>query len=190
MSSQVQIDMIETADETRVGQAPVVLSLVSVSKSYPGVRALSDVDLTLHAGEVRKSPRKRGGKTTLISIVNGTVTPDSGTMFVRSAPFKFGSPRASAEAGISTVYQEQSLVTSMPVYENMLLGREDAYTSAGVTHPKRCGFARKQCLMILKSPLMPAHTPVRSRSANASRSRSPGRSWRANAAASAHLSAR
>lgn len=109
-----------------------VLELRGVAKRYPGVVALDRVDLTLDAGEVLGVAGENGaGKSTLISIVNGTVTPSSGEMFLRGQPHRFGNPRASGSAGIATVYQEQGLIPSLLVFENMFLGREARFARAG-----------------------------------------------------------
>ncbi|MFA9429639.1 sugar ABC transporter ATP-binding protein [Egicoccus sp. AB-alg2] len=101
-----------------------LLELREVSKSYPGVQALTGVDLTVDAGEVHGLLGQNGaGKSTLMKIIAGAEMPDAGRMLLTGEPVGFGSPGEARARGIGIVYQELSLVPSMSIGENVLLGR-------------------------------------------------------------------
>ncbi|HET7727633.1 MAG TPA: sugar ABC transporter ATP-binding protein [Candidatus Limnocylindrales bacterium] len=95
-----------------------------IEKRYPGVRALAGVDFEVDAREVHALLGENGaGKSTLMKIIAGAVVPDAGELLVDGEPAPFGSPDAARRAGIGIVYQELSLVPSLTVEENVLLGR-------------------------------------------------------------------
>lgn len=101
-----------------------ILTLEKVTKRYPGVVALDDVDFSLNAGEVRALLGKNGaGKSTLVKILSGAVRQDSGDIRIDQHPVTIHHPRDAFNQGISTVYQEMSLVPGLTVAENILLGR-------------------------------------------------------------------
>ena len=93
-------------------------------KAYPGVQALDGVDLSVDAGETHALLGENGaGKSTLMKTIAGAVRPDAGTLQVDGTAVPFGSPHTSRAHGIGIVYQELSLVPSLSVAENVLLGR-------------------------------------------------------------------
>ncbi|WP_382308018.1 sugar ABC transporter ATP-binding protein [Herbiconiux sp. UC225_62] len=99
-----------------------LLSMTGVSKSFPGVRALDDVRLTVNAGEVNALCGENGaGKSTLINILSGVYTPDSGEVLVGGQPLP-ADPVKVIEAGIATIYQKRQFVPAMTVAENVMLG--------------------------------------------------------------------
>ncbi|GIU92968.1 MAG: ABC transporter ATP-binding protein [Acidimicrobiia bacterium] len=101
-----------------------VLVARGISKTYPGVRALVGVDLTVGAGEVHALLGENGaGKSTLMKIMAGSVVPDAGELRLVGKVIPFGSPEAARAAGVSIVYQELSLVPTLTVAENVMLGR-------------------------------------------------------------------
>jgi ribose transport system ATP-binding protein len=102
-----------------------VLSVTHLSKSFPGVRALSDVDFTARAGQVHALVGENGaGKSTLIKVLTGVYRPDAGEVTYDGAPVRFATPLQAQQAGISTIYQEVNLVPLMSVARNLFLGRE------------------------------------------------------------------
>ena len=102
-----------------------VLDARAVGKRFPGVTALSEVDLVLRAGEVHALVGENGaGKSTLIKVLTGVYTPDSGSLIYQGSPVRFSRPLDAQAAGISTVYQEIYLVPLMSVASNLFLGRE------------------------------------------------------------------
>jgi ribose transport system ATP-binding protein len=114
-------------------QSAPALEARGLSKSYPGVRALAAVDLVVPRGEVVGLVGENGaGKSTLLSILNGSVRPDAGSVTVLGRELRLGSPADSAAAGVATVYQEQGLVPTLRVYENLFLGREARFSVGGV----------------------------------------------------------
>ncbi len=97
----------------------------SVSKHFAGVRALAGVSLELHAGEVHALVGENGaGKSTLIKLITGVYRPDGGEVRYLGRPAAFTRPRDAQAAGISTIYQEVSLVPMRSVAGNLYLGRE------------------------------------------------------------------
>ncbi len=105
--------------------SPPVVELRGICISFPGVKALSDVDFRLLPGEIHALMGENGaGKSTLIKALTGVYSIDDGTVLVAGAEHRFASPGDSQAAGISTVYQEVNLCTNLTVAENMLLGRE------------------------------------------------------------------
>ena len=104
--------------------APRVL-LQGISKSFPGVRALENVDFQLNAGEIHALLGENGaGKSTLIKIMTGAVKRDSGKMLLDGAPVDMDSPAEAHALGISTVYQEVNLIPTLSVTKNLTLERQ------------------------------------------------------------------
>lgn len=105
--------------------APVVLAAEGVSKGYPGVRALDDVSLHVHRGEVLAVVGENGaGKSTLMKALAGIVRPDAGSISVDGAPVQLDSVRAAAAHGIALIHQELLLAENLDAGANVLLGRE------------------------------------------------------------------
>ncbi|MCG3198896.1 MAG: Vitamin B12 import ATP-binding protein BtuD [bacterium] len=103
--------------------APSWFELRRISKSFGGIRALSDVSLAVGKGEVLGLVGENGaGKSTLINIATGVHRPDSGELLLGGAARHFTSPRQATEAGIAVVHQEAELFADLSLAENMLLG--------------------------------------------------------------------
>lgn len=117
--------------------APPALELRDISKSYPGTKALSGVGFVLRRHQMIGLVGENGaGKSTLLSIINGTVRPDTGSISINGAEVRFGHPTEAARNGIATVFQEQGLIPTIPVFENIFLGREGKFAVAGALRRK------------------------------------------------------
>jgi galactofuranose transport system ATP-binding protein len=102
-----------------------ILTMAGISKTFPGVVALENVDFSLRRGEIHALVGENGaGKSTLIKILTGVEHPDSGTIEFDGKLVQVRSPLHSQEIGISTVYQEINLCTNISVAENIMLGYE------------------------------------------------------------------
>ncbi|WP_066043397.1 sugar ABC transporter ATP-binding protein [Herbiconiux solani] len=102
-----------------------VLQIAGVSKRFFGFSALSGVDLTVEAGEVHALVGENGaGKSTLMKILAGVDQADEGTIELEGRPVSFAHPAAAYAAGISTVFQEFTLLPERTVAQNIYLGRE------------------------------------------------------------------
>ncbi len=101
-----------------------ILRMEQIDKRFPGVHALDHVDFDAHEGEVHVLLGENGaGKSTLMKILSGSLSPDSGRIFIRGRPVSDLTPETARELGIGMVYQELSLVPSLCVAENVYLGR-------------------------------------------------------------------
>lgn len=102
------------------------VELIGITKSFPGVLANDQIDLVVRSGEVLCLLGENGaGKSTLMSILSGMVQPDSGRILVAGRDVEIGSPRAAIELGIGMVYQHSTLVPTLSVLENLMLGSDN-----------------------------------------------------------------
>jgi ribose transport system ATP-binding protein len=102
-----------------------LLEVQNISKSFPGVRALSDVSFAVRAGEVHALVGENGaGKSTLMKILAGVYQPDTGRIFWEGQPVTLHNPAEAQRQGISIIYQEFNLLPDLTVAENILLNRE------------------------------------------------------------------
>ncbi|HMJ36303.1 MAG TPA: sugar ABC transporter ATP-binding protein [Baekduia sp.] len=96
----------------------------AIHKSFPGVRALHDVDFDLRAGEVHGLVGENGaGKSTFVKIIMGAHAPDLGVVEAFGHEVRHGDPRARRRAGIAAIYQELTIVPEMSAAANVFLGR-------------------------------------------------------------------
>ncbi|MCA1740547.1 MAG: sugar ABC transporter ATP-binding protein, partial [Actinobacteria bacterium] len=96
-----------------------------ITKRFPGVVALDEVDFELEKGEVHVILGENGaGKSTLIKMLSGAYQPDEGEILLDSEPVSISSATVAQELGISTIYQEFNLVPQLTAAENIFLGRQ------------------------------------------------------------------
>ncbi|HYK85147.1 MAG TPA: ATP-binding cassette domain-containing protein [Ktedonobacteraceae bacterium] len=102
------------------------LQMRGINKSFGAVRALTDIDFEVYAGEVVGLVGDNGaGKSTLIKTISGVGPPDSGEIFVEGQPVKITSPQIASRLGIETVYQDLALCDNLDVVANLFLGHEE-----------------------------------------------------------------
>lgn len=106
----------------------ILLTMKGIDKSFPGVRALSDVSLTVKRGEVHAVIGENGaGKSTLMKILGGIYHPDEGEIRFKGQPIVVNDPRQALDFGISMIHQELSPIPEMSIAENVFLGREPVF---------------------------------------------------------------
>ena len=103
-----------------------ILQMRNVSKTFPGVKALRGVQLTIYPGEVHALMGENGaGKSTLMKILSGAYIPDAGAeIMIDGKPVHINGPLAAKAHGIAIIYQELALSPNLTVAENIYLGRE------------------------------------------------------------------
>src|SRR5882757_4508499 len=119
--------MDTTAQHGTVKQEPPApaprLTLSGISKSFPGVRALSNVRLSLYPGEVTALIGENGaGKSTLVKIMTGIYQPSAGTIGVDGRAVTLSSAQDAFRLGITAIHQETVLFDDLSVAENIFLG--------------------------------------------------------------------
>jgi len=102
-----------------------LLRMRGLSKNFGPVRALSDVDLDIPAGQITALVGDNGaGKSTLIKSVAGIWTPSAGQLFWDGRPVSIRTPKEADQLGIATVYQDLALCDNLDIVQNMFLGHE------------------------------------------------------------------
>src|SRR5690606_31481286 len=100
-----------------------LIHVKGVSKSFPGVKTLDQVEFTLRPGEVHALVGENGaGKSSLMKIISGVYQPDEGEITMFGQVRKNLTPRATRDLGISMIHQELSLVPQMNAIQNLFLG--------------------------------------------------------------------
>ena len=103
----------------------MLLTMKGISKTFPGVQALDNVDFSLQRGEIHALLGENGaGKSTLIKVLTGVERQNAGVIELEGREILAKSPHEAQTLGISTVYQEVNLCPNLSVAENILLGRE------------------------------------------------------------------
>ena len=101
-----------------------MLEMRGIDKTFPGVKALQNVDFSLNKGEIHALMGENGaGKSTLIKVLTGVYSKDAGTISLDGQTVSIHSPADAQRLGISTVYQEITLCPNLMVAENMYIGR-------------------------------------------------------------------
>lgn len=106
-------------------EQPVVLEMRSITKYFPGIVALNNVNFEVRHGEIHALVGENGaGKSTLMKILSGVYHPDGGEILFKGKPVRFSNPRQAQAAGITTIYQELNQIPLLSVMENIFLGSE------------------------------------------------------------------
>jgi ribose transport system ATP-binding protein len=108
-----------------VGMSATILKMEGVSKSFPGVKALSNVQLELRAGEVHALVGENGaGKSTLMKVLTGIYQRDEGKIVLEGKEVEVPNTKAAQDLGIGIVHQELNLASDLTVAQNIYIGRE------------------------------------------------------------------
>jgi rhamnose transport system ATP-binding protein len=111
------------ADTAHAQDEVPVLALNGVTKTFPGVTALSEVSLKLFPGKVTALVGENGaGKSTVVKVLTGIYQPDGGTIEVDGAPVRFATAQDAGTAGVTAIHQETVLFDELSVAENVFLG--------------------------------------------------------------------
>lgn len=136
----------------------VILKAENITKTFPGVKALSNVSFDLREGEVHILMGENGaGKSTLMKIFSGMYHPDSGHIIVDGKEVEIHSTDDSLRLGISIIYQEFNLVPDITVAQNIFLNREPLNRFGSIDY-KKMNSEAAYYLSRVKSPIKPTDT--------------------------------
>jgi ribose transport system ATP-binding protein len=149
------IDAQATVAGATVASPPPLLEVKGVSKTFPGVKALSDMHLDLRRNEVLALVGENGaGKSTLMKLLSGVYTADEGEFFLNGEPLEVTNPKHALEVGISIIYQEFNLMPDLTVAQNIFIGREPR-GSGFVLNERRLNTRARELIERLHLPLDP-----------------------------------
>jgi L-arabinose transport system ATP-binding protein len=128
-----------------------VLEFKSISKVFPGVKALDSISFGINPGEVHGLVGENGsGKSTLLKILSGAYRPTEGHMLLKGIPQEFKNTSSALEVGIAVIYQELNLVPEMSVAENLMLGHLPTKKNGFIDFPSLYETAKKQLSFVLE----------------------------------------
>jgi ribose transport system ATP-binding protein len=134
----------------------VVLEMKNIHKSFPGVKAVDDVSIQVHSGQIVGLIGENGaGKSTLMKILVAFYAPDGGEILLRGDPVFPRSVKDASRYGIGMVFQEQALLGNLTVAENIFLGNEEPFVKGGVINWRRLNRAAADQLARLDYPIPP-----------------------------------
>jgi ribose transport system ATP-binding protein len=139
-----------------------LLRMANISKQFPGVQALKDVDFEVYPGEILGFVGENGaGKSTLIKILSGVYSRDEGEIWLDDTPIDPHSPQDAQKLGISTIFQELALIPHLSVGENIFLNREPLQIPAAgmVNFPKM--YREAERILHDLGTAIPGKTPVK-----------------------------
>lgn len=114
-----------------------MLEMMGINKSFYGVKVLTDAQINVEPGEVHVLLGENGaGKSTLIKILSCAYRREGGTIILDGEELKATTPKEAIDKGISVIYQEFNLNPYVPIYENIMLGKE--YMKKGVIDTQKC----------------------------------------------------
>jgi ABC-type sugar transport system ATPase subunit/ribose/xylose/arabinose/galactoside ABC-type transport system permease subunit len=137
------VDAAASVGEPRapVDRSEPVMRLIGVTKKFPGVTALDNVDFDCRPGEIHALVGENGsGKSTLLKVAAGIWVPEQGMVEICGEPLRGGDPRESRKLGLMTAYQDTSLIGELSVAENIRL----SFHSLGEAPPKNIGALLKK----------------------------------------------
>jgi ABC-type sugar transport system ATPase subunit len=134
-----------------------ILELRGVTKDFPGVRAVNNVNFELQRGEVHALIGENGaGKSTLMNILGGVLRPDAGEILLEGRPVRFANPAEANRSGIAVVFQELSLVPSLSIGENIYFNRQPR-TVLGFVDWKLLDRQARELLRLVNLDIHPRH---------------------------------
>ncbi len=132
------------------------LRLEHISKSFPGVKALDDINIEVNQGEVHALCGENGaGKSTLMNILSGNLRPDGGTILMNGETVSFENPKEAFQKGIAIVHQHLSLVDNLSVAEN-IFANQHPVNLLGLIHYKKLHQQTADVLTELKINITPS----------------------------------
>ena len=132
-----------------------VLEFKGISKYFPGVKALDDINFKAYGGEVLAFLGENGaGKSTLLKVLNGDYQPTKGEYWLDGEQKHFQSPHEAIEEGISIIYQERQILLELSVAENIYLGRMPA-NGLGVIDTRKANQMAAQIIKDFGLPIQP-----------------------------------
>jgi len=134
-----------------------VLELRNATKSFPGVKALDSVSMHIEPNEIVGLIGENGaGKSTLLKVLTGIYQLDEGQVLVNGREQKLRSPRDAFDHGVAMVFQEQSVISTLSVAENIFLGREGEFLVAGLINKAAMNRAARTELAKVRLDIDPA----------------------------------
>lgn len=138
--------------ETASQRGEARLRLVNINKTFGAVRALTDVNLEVYAGEVMGLVGDNGaGKSTLVKAISGVGPADSGEIYLEGQLVNINSPQIATSIGIETVYQDLALCDNLDIVSNLFLGREERMVPIPVLAPISEIEMEKQTIQVLRT---------------------------------------
>ena len=138
-----------------------ILELKKITKEFPGVLALEDVDFDLKKGEVHALVGENGaGKSTLVKIITGVLTQTSGNIIYNGNNVAWGNPLDATRSGIAAIYQEPTIFPDLNVAENIFMGHQD-YNSISRKIKWRSIYNKTNYLMKSLSPRIKARDKIK-----------------------------